>query len=236
MSYLLYMRTISLFFLLVCFLYLFSCRKEDTVIQVSYPSVYTKSELRITSAFRVFSSQGEINTPSIISRFSESDTSFLSYIANSLLTRQGWIDTIQFSAPPQAKVTYHYYAINCLVSPESGKIILSRTDTSNGFTGGEVLRKTLAFNMGLIKPEVYSEYIYSSTGGNYLFGYTAKEKFVFTEYEKQLSAPVILFKLRKDGVSQYDYTNNILPTNFYKTLQTGDTLSIWECSILYQKR
>jgi hypothetical protein len=103
---------------------------------------------------------------------------------------------------------------------------------------GEVYSRTLAYNIGQLKPEVFSEKLVSSTGGNYLFNYMIRDKFVFRSFDEQLAAPVVGFGLHSRGdqyMSQSGRINNIVQPDFYESLVAGDTVTIQEFLIKYKK-
>ncbi len=214
----------------------FSCKKEAEIIRFQYPSAYSKSEIKIQGDIRVFSISGEIINISIVNRFVQDDSLAYSNDINYKLIDRSFLDSILFIDATRANVLEQYIKLNCQITQTSRKIVLSRTDTSIGYTIGNELRRNIKYYLGQIKPEVFSEFINSSTGGFYLFGYRAKEKFIFTEVDGQIAAPLIQYSLYKtNGLEHRSSTNNLLQPDFYKSLGSGDTVSIREAVILFQK-
>ncbi len=113
-------------------------------------------------------------------------------------------------------------------------LILTSADTiTKCCTFGEVFTRSLPYNIGQIKPVVYSEFIQSSVRGYYNFGFIGREKFVVEQSGNELTAPIINFTLHS-GNSSFDFVNNILQPYFYKNLSVGDTLTLKEYQILYR--
>ena len=88
--------------------------------------------------------------------------------------------------------------------------------------------------MARVKPDVLSEYVYSSIAGNYIFAYSGRRKFVFQESGGQLVAPVILYNLHSKNFDG-GFVNNTLQPDFYSILTEGDTVALMEYQILYEK-
>jgi len=118
---------------------------------------------------------------------------------------------------------------------ESGRLILTRTDTSIGYSYGDEFTRSPAYYIGQFKPEVYSEFLVSSTRGDYQFGYITREKFILKKTVGQLVAPFILFTLHRNQLQYWGYVNNILQDDFYKKISAADTLTLKEYLILYKK-
>jgi len=113
---------------------------------------------------------------------------------------------------------------------------LTRADTSARLIYNEQFTHSITYNIRQVKPEVYSEYLVSSTRGDYIFGYTGKEKYVLQESNGQLVAPEILFMQHHLLVYYNGRANNILQNDFYKNIPTGDTVSIQGYLLLYEKQ
>ena len=84
-----------------------------------------------------------------------------------------------------------------------------------------------------IKPQVDSEFIYTSTGG-YHFGYNGQRKFVVKESRGQLVAPLILYTLHA-GKFENGFVNNELQPDFYSNLAASDTVALMEFVIFFEK-
>jgi hypothetical protein len=136
---------------------------------------------------------------------------------------------IKFSDAQHAEVADQDTLRSCVVSEDGANIILTRTDTSIGSTFANELTRHIIYYIGEVKPEVYSEYLISSTRGSYVFGYRAREKFVLLQSEGQILAPFIGFKQHIGGGPGIPmYINNNLQTDFYKNIESGDTVTLKE--------
>ena len=226
-------KFLFLFFLIIL---IFSCKKDEPFKQLTYPSVYYKSGIKIAGDLRVFSTSGEIKDPSITSRFLATDSLSYSYGADQIGNNPGTMDSIKFSDAQHAIVKEGYSQYNCAVDQENKELILTRADTSARLIYNEQFTHSITYNIRQVKPEVYSEYLVSSTRGDYIFGYTGKEKYVLQESNGQLVAPEILFMQHHLLVYYNGRANNILQNDFYKNIPTGDTVSIQGYLLLYEKQ
>lgn len=104
-----------------------------------------------------------------------------------------------------------------------------------GSTNGEVFTRKIDYTIGQVKPEVFSEYLISSTGGYYVFGYSYKPKFILNQSGSQLVAPVIQFAEHSTNTYFGKRVNNTLQSDFYKNLPVADTLTLREYLIIYEK-
>src|SRR5258706_4035470 len=105
-----------LFLLFFC-AFIFSCSK-DSLSDLSYPSEYHKSGISSNGKLRVFSSTGEINNKDIISRFNESDSSFLYSTSVNIGDYPGRMDSVHFSDAGHAVMNDNYASLHCLVKQE----------------------------------------------------------------------------------------------------------------------
>jgi hypothetical protein len=211
------------------------CQDDDS----TYPINYHKSDIHRAGSLRVFTRHGEIKNQYLINRFILRDTSTYNYWASALVNYP-YLDTIRFSSESRAVVSFSYETIQCSARNNFSTIVLTRSDTTRGFTGGNELTHQVRYFICEEKPEVYSEYLHSSTRGNYLFGYVAREKFVLKRDGAYLSAPMILFiSYSPVGENEYygmgDYINNTLESDFYLNLEEKDTVSVMEYQLLFEK-
>src|ERR1051326_2637021 len=229
------MKIDKILFLSFLIILIFSCKKEAPFKQINYPSAYYKSGIKVAGDLMVFSTAGEIKDPFIINRFLP-DSSIYSSYADQIGNNPGTMDSIKFSDAQHAIVKESYSQYNCIVDQEKKELILTRADTSDGSSYPEQFTYSIRYNIGQVKPEVYSEYLISSTRGDYLFGYTGKEKYVLQESNGQLVAPEIMFIQHHLPGYYTGRTNNILQNDFYKTIPTGDTVSLQGYFLLYEKQ
>ena len=212
-----------------------SCKKDD-LVSVSYPSAYYKTGLERNGDFKVFTSAGEIRDRSIINRFKDRDTGYFSYVFNDIAYRDEVMDTINFSNEDRVSVRHNFREIKCVVTQAGQNLILTGRDTITGYSGIDPLTENISYRMQQIKPEVFTEYVYSSVQGYYLFGFTGREKFVLRGSGDKLMAPIIQFFRHSARFNSNGYVNNLLQPDFYKHITTGDTVTLQQGSILYQKK
>lgn len=224
------------FSIIVFWMFVAACKKEDGFLSISYPSVYHKSIMKANGELRVYTKAGEITDSAVISRFNQTDSFIFSQIASYMIDSRGTLDTIQFSTGKQASVVDRDISVNCTVKVQSKSLLLTAVDPEIGSTSGEVFTRKVDYNIGQVKPEVFSEYLISSMGGYYIFGYSYKPKFILIQSGSQLVAPFIQFA--EHGMNTFfgKRVNNILQSDFYKSLPAGDTLTLHEYLIFYEKR
>jgi hypothetical protein len=228
------MKSNRFLFLFLLALVIFSCKKNDST-QITYPSVYHKSGMKTAGDLRVFSSNGEILDAGVISRFNLLDSANFTLYANSIRDDHFIMDSIYLQDPQHAIVIDRYVPTNCLITRSGNRLILTGADTIIGYSSGDEFSRTTAYYIGQIKPEVYTEYLISSTRGAYAFGFTGREKFVLDRSGGQLVAPFILFTLHGQQQQSTSYVNNILQEDFYKNISVGDTISLKKYLALYEK-
>jgi hypothetical protein len=226
-------------FLLILWVPIFSCNKSDSLSNNGYPSNYHKAGIMTNGNIRVFSLTGEIRSQSVISRFNNSDSSVFSYFADDIGNKPGRMDSIKFSDALHAIMNDNRMPLNCLVSRGKGTFLLTRTDTSFGTTTPNEMSHSISYYIGQEKPELFSEYLVSSTRGEYIFGYSAREKFILNISGGLILAPLILYRFypsgQNSGVYYNGYINNILQNDFYKNIEVDDTVTIQEYMVLYEK-
>ena len=224
------------FFPCICLLFfgviVISCSKE-TLAELGYPSIFHKSGFRLNGSLRVFASTGEVIDKDVISRFNESDSSQLNYQTNYVVSYPGAWDSVTFSDPGHAIMN----SLQCRVDRDGKNYILTRLDTTLSVTYMEEYSHNIAYFIGQIKPIIYSESLSSSTRGEYLFPYSATQKFLLSKTGDKLVAPLIVFKLYSsyaNGLGSYtSYVNNILQDDFFKSMNQGDTVVLNEYVITY---
>lgn len=218
--------------IVLLFIFLFSCEKDDS--QPSYPSVYSKSVVKAIGNTRLFSKQGEISDPVLINRFYVKDSSWLDKTARGLETNLT-MDTVRFLDRERAVMVDGNFPYNCSVKMDDDRLILSRPDTSFGISIGDLYTRSLNYHAGLVKPEVFYEYLQSSVRGNYEFGYAFRNNFVLKETSGQLVAPVLLFNHHRLTGSFFGFLNNDLQADFINWFANGDTVVLKQYQITYKK-
>jgi hypothetical protein len=211
-----------------------ACQKNDDS-RITYPSVYRKSGLKPAGELRLFSSNGEIRVPALLSRFNFLDSANFTNYSNYARDNQETMNRIQFQDIHYAIITDRYLENNCRVTRESSRMILSGIDTIVGYSQSDEFTRSPSYYISTVKPDVYAEYLVSSTGGFYQFGYTGRGKYILDRYRGQLVAPFIIFTQHRQQEQYTLYINNILEEDFYKDILPGDTIALKEYLLLYDK-
>jgi hypothetical protein len=212
-----------------------SCKKDDAFISITYPSVYYKFGVQSIGGLRVFTRNGELKNSSIINRFIDMDTAYFSYVLLDISNQRAIMDTVTFSDARKAVIMDNYTSHQCVSGQAAGMLVLTRLDTSIGYSYHEPITQNITYHLRQVKPEVFSEYISSSVQGFYAFGYTGKEKYVFKQKGERLTAPLVQF-INHSNRYNNGYVNTPLKPDFYKHLSKGDTVALQEAEILYQKQ
>lgn len=223
------------FFLLFIPALMLACKEDKKASLLIYPAVFHKSGVEAIGNLRVFSSTGEIKNSAVISRFNRYDTSYLNSYAHYISGDPQIMDTIDFITGQGARLRHEGLDLNCLLTMEGDLIILTeRNVTRKCCTTTEVLTRSLPYHMSRLKPEVHSEFLQSSTGGNYNFSFTGRSKYILKESDGKLVAPLILYNLHaRNFVSSF--INNLLSAGFYSTLAAGDTVALKEYQLVFEK-
>ena len=220
--------------IVICILFI-SCKKDED-IQFTYSSIYHKTEIKAVWGVRVFSSHGEIKDHSVIRRIVRYILP-ASPIEIEVVTNPGILDSVMFIDAQQAILNHGFFDWHCVISMQSRYLLLTTNDTIQAFTSNDELSQTVGYQLGQFKPEIFLEYLVTSTGGRYLFGYKARTRYVFTQAKNKLSAPIIFYKhYRNSQFYEGGYINNILQKDFYKNLSPGDTVALQEMAIQYENK
>lgn len=231
------MRHFRFLFLVAAGIYIFSCGEDDPD-PITYPSVYQKAGTEAVGSLRLFTSQGEIRSQAIISTFMQRDTPSFNIFVRMVRTYEGIMDTVQFIDPQHARLSHEWEIFDCSFSADNELLILTRSEISPECCfPGDIYTRSLPYYLSRVKPEVHSEFIYSSTGGNYYFGYRGKRKFVLRKGpDGKIVAPMIWYTRHSANMNRYSGNlNNMLQSDFYRNLVAGDTLTLMEFNILFEK-
>lgn len=226
--------------LLIFGLLFFSCTKESFT-GVEYPSVYHKSGTRLNGNLRVFASTGELRDTETITRYSEHDSANLNhYFSNNIGNPSGYLDTVKFSDARNGTLIRGNTPYTCLIARKGADYTFTRKDTTVGSSFMNEISHNIEYYIVREKPAIYSESLYSSTRGVYLFDYTTTEKYIFSKPAEALVAPVLLFNVYSKGIdagiSYFSYKNNYLQEDFFKYLNPGDTVVVSEYFITYENK
>lgn len=212
---------------------IFSCAEDESRL-VDYPSLYHKSGVE-AGGLRVFCLQGEIRDDAVVSRFQQLDTpnyyNFVRYVRD----YPGVIDTVEFYDAKTSRVSHQYSNKDCSVTREGDLLVLTASNAIRECCFyGEAFTRSVRYFLGRVKPDVQSEFLYSSVMGHYYFGFIGRTKFVFQKSRGGLVAPFIQFTVRS-GVHERGFLNNVTQPDFFRMLVEGDTITILESVILFKK-
>lgn len=214
----------------LCLLYS-SCSKSSS--QISYNSVYHKNGIEAISDLMLFTDQGQVKDIVAINRYVAMDSFTFSYYSDYINKATDLLDNIQFPDPLHAKILRGNEWANYDLSDQFPRFILTRKDTTVGTSGGDLYSRSLEYWICQYKPDLYQEWLVSSTRGSYVFGYSTREKFVFKLSGNQLCAQIIVF-IKHKPYSYGEYVNNFMDDKFFVNLSAGDTISLKFYSLKYE--
>ena len=231
------MNRISFLLFLCLVSIIYSCQK-DSLSGTPYHSTYYKTGIIPTATLRLFTSNGEITDPSLIDRFKGADSNLFNDRATYIANEQGFMDSIMFPDEQNAVVVDYYNRTGCKVIYQKGKFLLTQAGVSTGYSYDDIFTNTIFYFIGQIKPDVFTEYLVSSTRGNYQFGYTAGFKYILERKGEKMFSPLIQFITHHSLTYQGNagYVNNMLQEDFYTKLAVGDTVALREYDLLYERR
>jgi len=211
----------TLFLLLVI---LSDCKKDDnsTPQHGTYHMAATNG-----SSIRVFAKSGEIKDPAIVDRFTQIDNAEISRVSDHMRT----FDTIQIIDGNNARLLEFGKYKDFTYVPISKDFNFYNSDTVSGYSSGEVYSRTLSYEICLYKPIVFSEIVVSSTQGAYQFQYKRRKDYYIEKSNNQLVTPWIVFTYHYAGKHDTYSIQNRLDNNFYKSLQSQDTVVMREYSL-----
>jgi hypothetical protein len=223
----------TIFLFVVAMLFLLSCNDKEVQPSIAFPSEYHKSGVEPGDGFRVYTREGELRDKLILEKFIGIDSTYFNNM-NYNMRRHGFYDSIKFSPIRQASLV-GYWKTDCTTSGSGGLIVLTQNDTIDRCCSyPEVLTRTFDYYIVQIKPNVFSESIYSSTRGAYLFTYVYQPKFVLMKYDGKLVAPFIQYVRHSDTAYEQGELNNLPVLDFYKYLTEGDTLILTNSFITFE--
>ena len=226
------MRIILLTGILILCSQSWSCTKTGQ--KISFNSTYYKTQAKPSSSYLVFTNHGEVSDPVIVSRFYAVDSVFLLYTSQNFIYNTYFMDSVLFTDLQHARM-YHNSQWNKLdVTDQYSNYIFTRTDTSTSSITGDPYSQSLEYWICQYKPEIYQEWLISSTRGNYVFGYTTREKYLFKFAGDYLTAQMTLF-IRHLPYLETEFVSNSMDGKFYQNLAPGDTIGVQTYSLFYDK-
>jgi hypothetical protein len=146
------------------------------------------------------------------------------------------MDTVRFIDPENARI-YDYSYRDYSITKQNSDILLSSKSNIQLLISGDVFTKSAMYWINQYKPPVYSEYISSSTGGNYVFGYETKYLFVLSPVKGTVKANWIIMTVRslKNNFQVYSIQNKP-DFNFYRSMTATDTVVLQQYVVNYTKQ
>ena len=148
----------------------------------------------------------------------------------------GYYDTLIISSPNELIDDTYNWRLRYPAKLDGRRMIVTR-DSIIGYSGADQYTKSPGYYLLQYKPKVYSEWLYSSVRGDYIFGWLGEIKNVVTTDGTRLILPLIFYSQRRNG--QYprsSYLNNYIAKDFVKSIMPGDTLSVLEAEGLLRKK
>jgi hypothetical protein len=212
-----------------------SCNKDGDSGIVT-PGEYHKSSKSQAGSTRLFARSGEITSPVIISRFENLDDHWFDAMGNLLYPFEGKVDSIRVTAAKNIDVNDNWKYSSYNFADKGNNITLTAIDTTIGVSYHEVYTRTIHYHVALYKPPVFREYLVTSTGGQYGFGYVTLKQFHMEKEEGGFKLPWITGVIHyANGSTNSISVQNKIDVNFYKTLAAGDTVVIREYAVYYTK-
>ena len=227
------MKTKTLIIVSSFLFFIFSCKKEN--IDFDYGATYYKSSIQQFGLLRYFTSNGEITNSSAINNYFDDDTTQFGYFSRYLM-QPGYYDTLIISSPNELIDDTYNWRLRYPAKLDGRRMIVTR-DSIFGYSGPDEYTKSPGYYLLHYKPKVYSEWLYSSIRGDYIFGWLGEIKSVVTTDGTRLILPLIFYSQRSNG--QYprsNYVNNYVAKDFVKNIMKGDTLTILEVRTYYDKK
>jgi hypothetical protein len=227
------MRKTSL--LVFAFIAVLSCSKDGASL-LNSPSTYFKSRIDGVGTIRVFTNTGEVKTAGTVNRFKAIDSNWYTTLTNDLIIYRGKLDSFRIIDPKNMGVNDNFLYSSYSVTAKGENITLTAKDTTTGIVYDEVFSRNLYYHLSFYKPLVFNEYLFTSTGGFYGFQYSTLKQFFLIQGDNLLKVPWVLAVVHKaNGSIKPVQLQNKADFNFYKNLNTGDTVSIREYEISYGK-
>lgn len=228
------MQTNQMYLLLLVVVLVFSSCENKEVSTLTYPSVYHKAGVEASGRLRVFCSSGEIKRSAIVDRYSNYDTSYFNKYAVFLINDLKIADTVNFLDSSHARLHHQDKKTDYQLTIRDNLLLLTDTQaTRQCCSNGEVYTRSLAYYLSRTKPEVRSEFVNTSANG-YSFGFTGRQQYLLKESDGKLAAPLILYTAHA-GKFDNGFVNNELQPDFYSNLAAGDTVSLREFMVYYEK-
>jgi hypothetical protein len=218
---------------------LLSCDGVESAIQ--YPMTFVKSKILPMGSWRVFNKDGEVTDKNTFRDLvSETDTTGFRYATENILKSTS-LDIVRIMSPTEGSVRGYPNSPNCMVASNETGFVFTNKDTTGASICREQMTKHINYFIGSVKPDIFSEYLGSSTAGNFCFVYTGRQKFVFNGHPLAFYAPYIIFIVRTNTGTAPTYgetvrLNNNLAQDFYKHLGENESVSLMEYQLLFERK
>jgi hypothetical protein len=229
------MRTFLLIGCLILYSLHWSCSKSSDNFNISYNSIYHKTGVGPSTGLRLFTSKGEIKDPEILKQYNTSDNNLFLFYSGNFVQSSDFMDSIEFTDSRHARLYHNNQWIKNEVANQSTIFILSRVDTTTNSIAGDPYSESLEYAICQYKPEIFQEWLISSTRGNYVFGYTNREKYVFDLSGNFVSAYMTIYIRHQPFNTTTEFVNNYMDEKFYQTISQNDTLSVQSYYLRYEE-
>ena len=224
-----------LFGTILLLLFATSCNKNAANINILYNRQYFKQTIENVGKMRLFVRSGEIKDAPIVNRFWANDSNYYKYLPKSIMDDRGFLDTILLQSRDTAIISAYYLQNKFSVTNQPGQLLLTANQSTTNVQNDETFSQSFNYYARQVKPTIIDEYLLSSAGGHYYFGYVFTPKYVLTQASNaSLAAPVVAFFQHKaNGANYPDYFNGSLGPGFNQQIPVGDTVSLTECKIIF---
>jgi hypothetical protein len=205
----------------------YSCKKENLIDE---GITFYRTRTEVAGPIRVFVRSGELSDPSLVHRFEIQDSALINFYTN---IRS--LDTIRILENHTARLFQYSYA-HYTYNVHFNMVKFVGKDTITSYSYLEVYTRTLYYFLAMFKPEIYKEYIVSSTAGAYNFAYRTRNEFRLLKDNDKLKSPWIVAMLHNNAFSSRAYwLQNMLDPGFHQHLGETDTVVLRENYIIYEK-
>lgn len=225
----------SFIVIFIAIIFLCSCKKDDQ-FSIEPSSLYYKSSIEMRGSMKMYTRDGEIKDPLILYKYYGLDSAWFTSRSQTLFPGRGRMDTVRFIDSEKARI-YDYSYRDYSITKQNSDLLLSSKSNIQLLISGDVFSKSPMYWINEYKPPVYSEYISSSTGGNYVFGYETKYLFVLSPVKGTVKANWIIMTVRspKNNFQVYSIQNKP-DFNFYRSMTATDTVVLQQYVVNYTKQ
>jgi hypothetical protein len=226
----------SILVIFIAIIFFSSCKKDDEFL-IEPSSLYYKSSIEMLGSMKMYTGNGEIKDPLIIYKYYGLDSAWFISRRKILFPERGRMDTIRFIDPENARIYDYYSYRDYSITKQNSDLLVTSKSNIQLLISNDVFSKSPMYWINQYKPPVYSEYISSSTGGNYVFGYDTKYLFVLSPAKGIVKANWIIMTVRTPNNNFQVYSIQNKPDlNFYRSMAATDTVVLQQYVVSYTKQ